>query len=248
MTPQPGFAEFHGTPGTVTVDASAGDISVTGMHFAVDGYVMTGAPVELTGSEPIVGVGDGSNASVGYTAVIENVLTGSTGLEKNGAGTLVLTGNNTYSAGTAINGGTLQLGNGGASGSIVGDVTNNGVFAFDRSDALTFAGVVSGTGSLTQTGAGTLTLTGTHTYSGGTTINGGSTLALTDAGSIAGSSGVVAKGTFDISGLTSGSTIQSLSGTGAVTLGAQTLTLSNASGQFGGVISGSGALTISGGT
>ena len=50
---------------------------------------------------------------------------------KTGTGTLTLTGDNTYSAGTTISAGTLQIGNGSASGSISGDVLNNGALAFD---------------------------------------------------------------------------------------------------------------------
>jgi autotransporter-associated beta strand protein len=52
-------------------------------------------------------------------------------------------------------------------------MVNNGVFVFDRSDALTYAGAISGTGSLVKNGVGTLTLTGVNPYSGGTTINAG---------------------------------------------------------------------------
>ncbi|MQR01648.1 autotransporter-associated beta strand repeat-containing protein [Glaciimonas soli] len=96
-----------------------------------------------------------------------------TTLTKNGEGTLTLSGENTYSGGTVINGGTLQIGNGGTSGSIVGDVANNGTLVFNRSDALRYDGIVSGTGALTQAGSGTLTLTGTNTYEGGTNLNAG---------------------------------------------------------------------------
>ena len=66
---------------------------------------------------------------------------------------------------------------------IVGNVTDNGTLAFDRSDALTFDGVVSGSGSLSKTGSGTLTLTGSNTYTGGTTLTTG-TLALDNASAI----------------------------------------------------------------
>ncbi len=56
-------------------------------------------------------------------------------------------------------------------------------------------------------------------------------------------------GTFDISGLTNGgTTITTLSGSGGVTLGVNTLTLSNASSTFGGAISGTGGLTLTAGT
>ncbi|WP_175770417.1 hypothetical protein, partial [Burkholderia ambifaria] len=61
-------------------------------------------------------------------------------------------------------------------------------------------------------------------------------------------SGVVNNGTFDVSGTTSGATINALTGTGAVALGGQTLTLANASGTFSGAIGGTGGLTVAGGT
>jgi fibronectin-binding autotransporter adhesin len=77
-------------------------------------------------------------------------------LSKAGPGTLILTG------------GTLQLGNGGASGSITGDVVDNGTFTINRSDTFAFGGVISGSGSFAQIGPGTTILTAGNTYSGGT--------------------------------------------------------------------------------
>ena len=64
---------------------------------------------------------------------------------------------------------------------MLGDIVDNGVLAFNRSNALTYAGVVSGTGALTKSGASTLTLTGDSTYTGGTTISAG-TLQLGNGG------------------------------------------------------------------
>ena len=109
------------------------------------------------------------------------VISGAGALTTTGTGTLTLTGDNTYTGGTTIAAGTLQLGNGGATGSVVGDIVNNAALVFNRSDALTYGGVVSGAGTLTQAGTGTLILTGDNTYTGGTTITAG-TLQIGDGG------------------------------------------------------------------
>jgi fibronectin-binding autotransporter adhesin len=170
------FAVFEATPGTVTVDDSLGNVAASGLQFAVSGYTVTGDALTLTGASNILRVGDGTAASAGMTATIASVLTGTGSVQKTDLGTLVLTGSNTYSGGTTITAGTLQLGNGGSSGSITGDVVDNGALAFNRSDSATFGGVISGSGSVTQAGAGTTTLTGTNTYSGATTVQTGTLL------------------------------------------------------------------------
>ncbi|HEU0085185.1 MAG TPA: autotransporter-associated beta strand repeat-containing protein, partial [Bradyrhizobium sp.] len=172
-------------------------------------------------------------------------------LVQNGIGATILTANNSYTAGTTINAGTLQLGdpgvNAGTTGSIVGNVVNNGTFAINRSDAFAFGGVISGTGAFQQLGAGTTTLSAVQTYQGSTTISAG-VLALTGSASIAASSGVVANAKFDISGLSAGTSITNLSGgsAGTVALGNNTLTLTDAAGTFAGVISGDGGLVKQG--
>jgi autotransporter-associated beta strand protein len=96
----------------------------------------------------------------GLTATIAAPITGSGGVDKKGLGTLILTGDDTYTGGTTISFGTLQIGNGGTIGSIVGDVTNNGALVFNRADTVTFGGAISGDGELAQLGPGTLVLTG----------------------------------------------------------------------------------------
>ncbi len=105
-------------------------------------------------------------------------------------------------------------------------------------------------GSLTIAG-GTQTLSGTNAYTGATTIGSSATLAIIGATSVATSSGVDVNGTFDISGTTAGTSIMSLSGNGAVHLGDQVLTITNAAGNFSGIISGTsntGGIHITGGT
>ncbi|HTA99592.1 MAG TPA: autotransporter domain-containing protein [Bradyrhizobium sp.] len=101
-------------------------------------------------------------------------------------GTLLLTGANSYTGGTFIDANhVLQIGNGGATGSIIGDVANNGMFAINRDNAYAFAGVISGNGALQQNGSGNTILTGANTYVGPTSVNAGT---LSVSGSIAPSS------------------------------------------------------------
>ena len=111
-------------------------------------------------------------------------------------------------------------------------------------------GITGGTGGGLSLAAGTLGLGSRNTYTGATTIAAGATLALSGSGSIAASSGLANAGVFDITA-TQGAAITSLSGGGRVNLGAQTLTLTNASGSFAGSLSDAGLggqLVVAGGT
>ena len=172
------FAIFAGTAGTVTVDGSEGPITVTGLQFASDGYRLTGDAVTLSAGDNVVRVGDGTTVGATFVADIASELTGAGLLNKEDGGMLILTGENSYSGGTTVSGGVLQIGDGGASGSIRGDVSNGGTLAFKRSDDVSFGGVVSGTGILAQLGAGVLSLTGdSSAFAGVTEIRAG-TLAI----------------------------------------------------------------------
>jgi len=142
---------------------------------------------------------------------LSGTLSSTGALTKIGNGILVLTGANTYTGTTTISAGTLQLGNGGTTGSIAGNVINNGIFAINRSDTFSFGGVISGTGGFQQNGTGTTILTAANNYSGATTVNAGT---LTVNGSIASSAVTVNSGA-------------TLSGTG--TVGATTI---NSGGTF----------------
>ena len=133
-------------------------------------------------------------ANAGNIFTVSQILNqGTGGLTKSGPGTLVLTGTNTYSGTTTVNAGVLQVGNGGASGSLgSGNVTDNGILVFNTSSAVTLPGGIVGTGSLAQSGTGTLTLTGPNAYGGTTTLNTG-TLSL-------GASTAIGTGTLIING------------------------------------------------
>ncbi|MBB3212033.1 outer membrane autotransporter protein [Herbaspirillum sp. Sphag1AN] len=97
---------------------------------------------------------------------------------------MTLTGNNTYTGGTTISAGTLQIGNGGTSGAIVGNITDNATLSFDRSDNITYAGTITGSGTLIQAGTGVTTLSGASSSVGNVNVAAG-TLNLAPAVSLA---------------------------------------------------------------
>jgi autotransporter-associated beta strand protein len=112
-------AVFDTAPGTVTV-APGGISANRGLAFAVGGYTLSGGTITLGGATAADNAIDVSNAA---TATIGSPLAGATGMTKTGFGTLVLTGSSNYTGGTVVSGGALQVGAGGATGSIAGDVT-----------------------------------------------------------------------------------------------------------------------------
>jgi len=142
-----------------------------------DGALYTTANLTLDSNRGITlggTLGGQMNVTGGTTLTYGGVIAGSKALEKAGSGVLVLSGNNTYSGATLVSAGTLQVGDGGTSGTFGGDaVTNNGTLVFNRSDTLTASNDIAGTGVLTQNGSGTTILTGNLSYSGDTTVNAG---------------------------------------------------------------------------
>ena len=215
-------AVFEGTTGG-TVNVSS-PVTANSLNFSTDatmaGYMLSGSTITLTG-DAVITTGAGTNGTSnagGGTHTIASVLAGSAGMYKAGGGTLVLTGANNYTGGTTVGGGTLQIGGGGTTGSIAGDVVNLANLAFNRSDTYTFGGNISGTGSLTQQGSGRLILTGASSYSGVTTVQSGALQVnnasaamnvLTNAGGANVSGGFLVLD-YSASGVSVGSTVQIL--------------------------------------
>jgi len=127
--------------------------------------------------------------------LVGNTIFGSGQLIQAGTGTTILTGTNTYSGVTLINNGVLQIGNGGASGTLgTGNITNLASLVFNRSDALTVTNLITGTGALTQIGPGTLKLTRANSYAGGTMVSNSTLLVNNTTGYGTGSGAVTVWG------------------------------------------------------
>src|SRR5204862_473833 len=140
-------------------------------------------------------------------------------LTKSGSGTLILTNANSFSGGVAISAGTLQVGNGGTSGTLgSGNVTNNAALAFNRSDTFTVTNAISGTGTLTQSGSGTLVLTNANSFSGGVGISAG-TLQVGNGGTsgLLGTGNVTNNAALAFNRTDSFTVTNVISGTGALT-------------------------------
>ncbi len=210
-----------GNTGTGTLNVTGGSVTSS-----------TGYLGYYAGSHGRVTVSSGTLANSGNLTV-----------GRSGTGTLTMTGglvsvSGTLSQGThrTINlnsGGMLQIGVGGTTGVLgVAALTNNGTLIFNRSDASTYSGVLSGSGAVTKQAAGLLTLAGANSYSGRTTISAG-TVALSGTGSIGtgglnlGTTG--SPGVFDLLGLTAGSyslpSSTSLAGVGTISGSGKSLTV-----------------------
>jgi fibronectin-binding autotransporter adhesin len=155
-----------------------------------------------------------ASGSAGTTTLVTGGIANNSGtntvasnLAIGGGATVVLAGANTYTGTTAVsNAGTvLKIGNGGTTGNLgSGDVTvTTGNLSFNRSNAMTVANNISGTGSVSQIGGGTTSLTGTNSYGGATTVSNGTLLvngnnstaagavSVNNAGTILGGTGTI---------------------------------------------------------
>ena len=140
---------------------AAGGLTLDGGMLTVGGGFTSARAVTL---EDGGGTLDVSN----FSATFSGVISGPGGLTRAGSNaTIVLTGDNTYAGGTTISNGVLQIGDiGGTTGSIFGDVLNNGGLTFGRSDVYAVVNTISGAGTVTIQNGGIATLTGSNNFTG----------------------------------------------------------------------------------
>ncbi|HFD6147466.1 TPA: autotransporter-associated beta strand repeat-containing protein [Salmonella enterica] len=211
-------------------------LTLSGINSYTGGTTISGGTLIATNVEALGSgdVTDNATLELNTGGTFDNVISGSGQVVKSGDDALTLSGNNSYTGGTLISGGTLVASNVEALGS--GDVTDNATLEMNTGGD--FDNAISGSGQVVKSGDETLTLSGANSYTGGTTISGGTLVA----------SNVEALGTGDVTNNatlelnTGGDFDNAISGSGQVVKsGDKTLTLSGAN-------SYSGATTISGGT
>ena len=187
---------FGGLGVVVTVSGSV--LTTGGLDFRSTGLAtITGAGTIVLGGTGSAGrevaVADGSHA------LIATRITGSSGLFKTGLGRLTITGSNGFTGTTVVGGGTFAIGNGGATGSVDGDlrVDAGGVVAFNRNNRLVIATPITGAGGVTQLGSGATVMTAANTHTGPTSVQAG-TLRLEHAAALAASPTTVAGGRLEV--------------------------------------------------
>ncbi len=189
----------NGTATALTLGGLGGTLTLTGTN------TYTGATY-INGGTLQVGSGGTSGSIAASSGIADNgvlafnrsdstsvgAISGLGSVQQLGAGTLTLNANNTLKGLVTISAGKVQVGTGGATGSISNTVgvADAGTLIFNNSSVISYGGTVSGIGSLVQEGAGTLILGTNETYTGNTTVSNG-VLALSATGSISNTTAIV---------------------------------------------------------
>ena len=199
---------------TVTVGSG---IMASGIEFDVSGYTLTGGTLTLSAAGAYVQVTNATD-----TATVNNVLAGANGMIKSGAGTLVLGGANTYTGGTTINGGTLQISSDQNLGDPSGAVTLTGG-TLNTTGSITSGRAFGGSGGGIQVASGqTLTLNGVVNI-GALTLPGAGTVILANNTFSLGAASNAINGllTFNTAGatLTNADSSGTVNGQGETTIG-----------------------------
>ncbi|EBD7869933.1 fibronectin-binding autotransporter adhesin ShdA [Salmonella enterica] len=218
----------------------------------IDGGILTAKDAASLGTGDVT-IAESATLALSQ-GTLDNNVTGGGQIVKTGNDELIVTGDNTYSGGTTITGGTLTADYADSLGT--GVIANSGVLQVDEGE---LENTLSGSGSLVKTGTGELTLSGDNSYSGDTTITGG-TLTADHADSLGtgviANSGVLQVGEGELENTLSGSGALVKTGTGELTLSGDntysggttitggTLTADHADSLGTGVIANSGVLQV----
>ena len=162
----------------------------------------------------------------------------------------IINANLEFEAGTTwTNQGVVFIGSGGTTGTINGGFSFNrsaGTIEFNRSDAITYSGLLSGTAALRQGGGGTVTVTRSHTHSGGTTVKSG-TLLLADGASLGSGAIAVTGGVLDLANSNLTNAVSVTGGTLRGTNALQVAQIANSTaGTINTILAGTGSFSKSG--
>jgi len=163
--------------GTVRVSSNTNLGATTGGVTFNGGILQLGASITSFSRPVTLNAGGGTIDTGSFSLASTGTIGGVGGLTKVGSGTLLLNGTSSYTGGTTVSGGVLR----GTTDSLQGNIVNNANITFAQATDGTYAGVMSGTGSLIKLSAGNLVLAGANTYTGATTVTGGT---LTVNGSV----------------------------------------------------------------
>ena len=191
-----------------------------------------------------------NNSAKSYTLQGPFAIAGGAYLNVSGGGLVTVTNSNSYTGGTNISSGTLNVGNGGNSGSIgSGDIVVNGALIYSRSDSVTTLSTISGSGSVTQQGPGLMTLAGINAYTGPTNVSGG-TLQIGNGDSATLASSIVNLSNSGVIAFNHSTTVNyggAITGVGSVIkAGPGTLTLSGVNTYSNGTVVNAGTLVLTG--
>ncbi|EKC3008525.1 fibronectin-binding autotransporter adhesin ShdA [Salmonella enterica] len=196
--------------GTLILSNTGNDYGDT----VIDGGILAAKDAASLGTGDVT-IAESATLALGQ-GTLDNNVTGEGQIVKSGSDELIVTGDNNYSGGTTISGGTLTADHADSLGT--GAIANSGVLQVGEGE---LENTLSGSGSLVKTGTGELTLSSDNTYSGGTTISGG-TLTADHADSLGSgdidNSGVLQVGEGELKNTLSGSGSLVKTGTGELTL------------------------------
>jgi autotransporter-associated beta strand protein len=228
IAPGGGTLHLNGNTGSAVVNDGGGSHTIS-------------APVSLD-STTVFNIVNDTVANVPSMLTISGNIGGAGGLTVGGgSGTLVLTGANTYGGNTTVNsGGTLQIGNGTASGTLGSSVNAivNGTLAFDRPDNISIGNTITGSGTASNIGSGTTTLTGTsNSGTWGMNVTSG-TLQVGNGAAASAGTGPVSIASTGILTVNSTSTITlgALAGSGTLNASGGGIVLLSAAGTYTGAI------------